>query len=155
MSSLNYSAIARDFIFVQDVVNGIEAALRVNIQGCNTFHLANNKPTKVTEIAQTIATAMGIDFYQCEQLPSRVGEVKTTFATSDLATKILDFHCQVPIEEGIRKTINWLESNWSKDDFEKFLYFTISENCSLFYLKAGLLNFSNLENIVHQGISEA
>ena len=92
------------------------------------FPLANNKPRKLLR-SHRIATAMGIDFYQCEQLPSRVGEVKTTFATSDLA-KILDFHCQVPIEED-SKTINWLESI-GKDDFEKFLYFTISENCSLF-----------------------
>ena len=111
-----YGDCSRDFIHVDDLTKGIELAVQTKLSGCNTFHLANGAPVKISDLAKIMAKAMGDENYDIVQLPHQSGEVETTFADSTLAKDILGFSSEVSLTEGIRGTINWLKENQSKTD---------------------------------------
>ena len=105
-----YGNCSRDFIYVDDLVRGIHLAITAKLKGSNIFHLANGTPVKISHLAKLIASSMGRTNYNVSQMPHRQGEVETTFAASKHAMESLGFECQIALDEGIRRTIDWLQS---------------------------------------------
>ena len=98
----------RDFIYVDDVVEGVlRAAMYEGTQG-EIFNLGNTKPVHVKEVAQTVNEAMGnpitINF---GAQPYRPLDSMVFYMNTGKAKKLLGWEPAVTLAEGIKKTVDW------------------------------------------------
>ena len=97
----------RDFTFVGDVVRGILlAGFRAGVSG-RIYNIAAGRPVSVVDLGKTLARLAGRapDF---EFGPPRAGDVLHSFADVDRARRELGFAAEVPLEEGLRRTLEWV-----------------------------------------------
>ncbi|HTA64222.1 MAG TPA: NAD-dependent epimerase/dehydratase family protein [Xanthomonadaceae bacterium] len=98
---------SRDYIHVNDLCAGIEAALDSPLQGGEVFHVASGRETTVLELANILRDAAGKPNHPIEFRASRVGEVARNFAAYDLARQVLGFEPKRRLEEGLAETWQW------------------------------------------------
>lgn len=101
----------RDFIFVDDVVEGMLMALEL-APACAPINLGSGKGITIKQVAQTIANLIPNkpkilwDTSKPTGDPIRILSMKR-------AEKLLSFKAKTPLEEGIKKTVEWyLKSDW-------------------------------------------
>ncbi len=98
---------SRDFTYVGNVV---DATLRAGeIDGVNgeIINIAGGAPASVNQIAETIGAILGKPV-QKRHLPTRPGDIRDSWADLSKAERMLGYHPQVGIEEGLRRTIEFL-----------------------------------------------
>lgn len=99
-----------DFTHVSDAVDGImRCIIRFENVKNNTFNIATGKGTSILEIAQLINRFLGAD-KEIVLDEVRTGEVVRYIADISKARQLLDFNPKVTIVEGIRRSIEWYES---------------------------------------------
>lgn len=100
----------RDFIYVDDLCDGIFRSLTTEGAAGEVFQLATNVETSVTELAALIqkVTDSTTDL-QFE--PARTGEVYRSRADVSKANRILGFEPRVSLEEGLRRTTEWFKAH--------------------------------------------
>lgn len=98
---------SRDFLYVDDLTRGIEAALRADLPGGSVFHLASGRETRIRELAEAIARAAGRPDHPIEHLEKRRGEVERNFAAYDRARAALGFEPSWTLEDGLAATWQW------------------------------------------------
>lgn len=104
---------SRSFTFVNDTVRGtILAATSPAAEG-EVFNIGNNREISVLELAHMVKEATGsaspivhIDFSSFfgpnfEDIPRRV-------PNTDKARRVLGFEAEVPLEEGLKTTVEWM-----------------------------------------------
>lgn len=95
----------RDFIFVGDVAEGMLAALE-KAPPCLPINLGSGKGVTIKEVAQTIADTVSTkpklkwDINKPTGDPVRILSMKR-------AESLLGFKANTPLEEGIKKTVEW------------------------------------------------
>jgi nucleoside-diphosphate-sugar epimerase len=98
-----------DFIYVGDVARANICAMRANISGKN-YNIGRGIGTSIKELTELLlrlsGSAQSIEYHPAGQtfVTNRIGS--TTAAERDLG-----FHWQVDLEEGMRKLIDWRESD--------------------------------------------
>jgi UDP-glucose 4-epimerase len=100
----------RDFIFVDDIAAAIELAASVGGIGGEVFQIATNTETPVLELAQKLSRilkARGIPVPPLRHQPSRTGDVRRNFSDTTKAATRLGWEATVPLDEGLRRTIDW------------------------------------------------
>jgi nucleoside-diphosphate-sugar epimerase len=99
---------ARDFIFVSDVVN---ALLLLPLKGMNQgpIQIASGVETTIAEIAETVIKVSGKGIPLKFDTSKPEGDIGRCGDT-EKAAKILGWSQSVNIEEGIRRTYRWAES---------------------------------------------
>ncbi|MCA9385398.1 NAD-dependent epimerase/dehydratase family protein [Candidatus Dojkabacteria bacterium] len=95
-------SMARDFTYIDDIVDGIVAALERN-KGYSTFNLGNKMPTSLTDLTNEIRSQMGKG--SVTHLDKPPTEVSITCADISNAQNVLGYVPQVSIQEGIRRQI--------------------------------------------------
>jgi UDP-glucose 4-epimerase len=106
----NGGTASRDFIFVEDIVDGLVAcALRG--QPGEVYNLASGEETTIANLAELINTLAGRRS-QIELTPARPWDragrrVGSTRKSHDA----LGFEAKTPLEAGLSRTISWTESN--------------------------------------------
>ncbi len=102
----------RDFTYVDDVVKGIANILcnppKVNDDGIQykIYNIGNNKPVKLMEFISTLEKYLGKEAKK-EFLPMQPGDVYQTYADVSELMKDFDFKPDTPIEEGLKKFVEW------------------------------------------------
>jgi len=96
---------ARDYTYVDDIVDGMLAALD-QCDGYRIYNLGNSNPIKLKALIEKIGEAVGKQ-PQVTQLPFQPGDVEITFADISRAKEELGYAPDVPIEEGIKKAVAW------------------------------------------------
>jgi UDP-glucose 4-epimerase len=96
----------RDFTFVADVVDGLlRAGAAPGVSG-RVYNLAGGRPVSVADMGRALARLCGkpaeFDF-----LPPRPGDIRDSFADVSAARRDLGFGTSVPLEEGLRRTLEW------------------------------------------------
>lgn len=99
----------RDFLFVEDVVEGIIAALDRS-PGGEVYHLASGRETSVNELVEAIREAIREANFKVEYQPARQGEVRRNYASIRKAATILGFDPKTSLQEGLRKTWRWFQA---------------------------------------------
>ena len=99
---------ARDYTYVDDVIDGTVAACRrVKIGEHRIYNLGGSRTTTLHRLVELISEALGktpvIDWQ-----PDQPGDVPITFADVSRASKELGYAPKVPIEEGVRRFVDWL-----------------------------------------------
>jgi len=94
----------RDFAFVSDVVRGLLLAGSVAGISGRVYNIAGGRPVSVLETGRALAALLGraADF---EFLPPRPGDIRDSLADVSAARRDLGFSASVPLEEGLRRTL--------------------------------------------------
>jgi UDP-glucuronate 4-epimerase len=94
----------RDYTYVTDTVSGIIAAS--DFKGFDIINLGNDKPVELRYFISLIEKYTGKNFNIIRK-PMQEGDMLATHANIDKARKLLKYDPQVPIEEGLRRLVEW------------------------------------------------
>lgn len=101
----------RDFIFVDDVVEGMLMVLE-KAPPCLPINLGNGKGVRIKKVAQTIANLMPNNPKLIWDTSKPTGDPVRILSTKR-AKNLLGFKTKTSLDEGIGKTVEWyLKSNW-------------------------------------------
>jgi len=98
----------RDFTYVDDVARGTVAGLAPF--GYEVINLGCDRPVRLSAIIDQIGELLGRE-PQIEYQPAHPVDVDATWAHVGKAHKLLDWSPQVPIEEGLRRSVEWYREN--------------------------------------------
>lgn len=98
----------RDFTYVDDIARGTVAALRP--LGYEVMNLGGDRPVRLSAIIDQIAELVG-KRPQIEHRPAHPADVPATWADIGHARRLLDWSPQIPIEEGLRRSVQWYRDN--------------------------------------------
>ena len=102
----------RDFVYVDDVIEGLLlAGTRTEAVG-EAFHFGSGRGASVREVAELVQALMGLqDRLDFGALPHRAGEVWDLRADNTRATALLGWEPRTSLEDGLRRTIEWYGAN--------------------------------------------
>jgi nucleoside-diphosphate-sugar epimerase len=102
----NEGLATRDFIFVDDIVRGLIRCAAAGAPG-EAYNLASGVETSIAELASTINA--NVDVPAPVTLAPRRGwdHSGRRFGSTDKARDQLGFEAVVPLDEGIRQTVDW------------------------------------------------
>jgi len=106
---------SRDFTYVDDIARGtIKAYGRET--GYEIINLGGNKPHELNYVIDLIEKYLG---KKAERIykPFHKADLKATWADIEKAKEILNWEPQVPLEEGLKRTVEWHVENrdWLKN----------------------------------------
>jgi len=119
----NYGLHARDFTYVDDIVEGVIRA-SMNIATPNPswdsnhpdpatsdapfriFNIGNNSPVQLTAYIEAIETAVGRKAIK-ELLPLQPGDVPNTFADVSELGRQVGYKPTTPVDEGVARFVEW------------------------------------------------
>ena len=102
----NNGDMRRDFTFVDDIVQGVVAALDRPAAGHRVYNLGNNRAEPLLRFIELIEAAIGRKAI-IELKPMQKGDVKETFADIEDASRDLGFRPTTPIDIGIPRFVDW------------------------------------------------
>ncbi|MDZ4063616.1 MAG: NAD-dependent epimerase/dehydratase family protein [Coriobacteriia bacterium] len=104
----------RDFIYVEDVVGAIVAALRVDARlgvsgdGGPAFNISTGTETSVNDLARMMAEAAGVEAV-FSHAAERVGDVARSALDPSKARGVFAWDARKPLESGLAETYRWFE----------------------------------------------
>ncbi len=104
---------ARDYTYIDDIIDGILKALEYNFNHKNVYeiiNLGNNHPISLSELIKTLENTFNLKVelkYEMKQ----PGDVDITYADVSKAKALLDFQPKIQFKEGIKKFASWFNSN--------------------------------------------
>jgi len=96
----------RDFVYVDDLCDGILQALAASARGI--YHLGSGKPTSIATLLETMRHVVGDEWpFEVRYAPWRTGEVVRTYTSIEKAAKSFDYRPGVTLEVGLPRTWRW------------------------------------------------
>ncbi len=99
----------RDFLYISDLIQAI--LLSTNVKKCGEiFQIASGKETSIKELSKIILDNLKnkLDFkINIKNLDPLKFEVKRNYSDISKAKKMMNFEPKVPLEEGLKKTIEY------------------------------------------------
>lgn len=111
----NHGKMRRDFTYVDDIVDGVLAAVdRVPRAGPGMpphriYNLGNHRPVELEHLVRVLEEAIGRKA-EVRLEPLQPGDVVETFADIEASRRDLGFEPKTPIEEGVRRFVEWHRS---------------------------------------------
>lgn len=106
----------RDFVHVRDVVRANISTVDLFLQGDDAaftesaaFNIGTGRETSVLEILNHIVSILG-GSAECQFEPPREGEIRRSVLDSGRAGKMLKWNSSLVLEEGLRETVTWFQS---------------------------------------------
>lgn len=96
---------SRDFIYVEDVVDGLIAAMRTNRKGFRCFNLCTGQAVSVLDLGKIIMGLVG-KTVNINYLPVKTGDIMNSYGDYNAALSCLQFKPKHSLEEGLRKAIS-------------------------------------------------
>ncbi len=96
---------ARDYTYVDDIVDGVLAALE-RAQGYRIYNLGGSKPVALRELVSMLETVFDRKAV-LERHPDQQGDVRRTHADLTLARRELGYEPRVPLADGLRRFADW------------------------------------------------
>ncbi len=101
---------SRDFTYVDDIAEGTVKALKP--LGYEIINLGGNQPHRLLEVVKLIEQYLEkrakVQFKEFHK-----ADLKATWADITKAQKLLDWKPKIPLQEGIKRTVEWFKKNWS------------------------------------------
>ena len=103
---------SRDFTYIDDVVEANLLSARASGEAHGkVFNIGGGgEPVSVNRLLALVADAAGAD-PDPAYAGTRAGDVRMTQADVSLAERLLGFVPKVPIEEGVRRTVDWFRTS--------------------------------------------
>jgi UDP-glucuronate 4-epimerase len=103
----NYGRMRRDFTYIDDVVQGVVAALLApGLEPYELINLGNHRCEELPRVIELLERELGIKAQQ-NLLPIQPGDVPTTFADIARARAKLGFEPTTPIDVGLPRFVKW------------------------------------------------
>ena len=99
---------ARDYTYIDDIVNGIDCALR-HLRGYRIYNLGESKVVMLKELVKTIENSLGKKAI-LEYLPLQKGDVDRTYADISKSREEIGYDPKWNIEQGIEKFVAWFKN---------------------------------------------
>jgi UDP-glucuronate 4-epimerase len=102
----------RDYTYIDDVVDGIVAALSWTGAGArrfDIFNLGGGSAVRLAEMIQMVGDAMGVE-PRIDRLPPQPGDVTRTQSDPTKARRLLGFHASTPFETGVQAFVKWFQA---------------------------------------------
>jgi len=119
----NFGKMRRDFTYIDDIVEGV---VRVTDQPATAdpdwsadrpdpgssaapyrvYNIGNNSPVELMDLIVTLEKALGMKAEK-NMMPIQPGDVPATWADVDDLTRDVGFKPQTPIEDGVRRFVEW------------------------------------------------
>jgi nucleoside-diphosphate-sugar epimerase len=101
---------ARDFTYVENVVNANVAALKAARLGGDVMNVACGGQVSLLEMIEALRDITGTQA-EVRFEESRAGDVKFSQAAIDVARQKLDYEPSVSFREGLKRTVDWYRVN--------------------------------------------
>ncbi len=99
----------RDYTYIDDIVDGIEAALELR-RGFEVINLGGAATTTLADLARWLAEELAVE-PKIKYLADQPGDVPATYADISKATSLLSYTPKVPIREGLQRFVAWYRAN--------------------------------------------
>jgi UDP-glucuronate 4-epimerase len=97
---------ARDYTYVEDIVQGVVGALGYDGPIFDIFNLGGSETVTLNELIHAVEQALDKKASIIET-PEQPGDVPKTWADVSKAKKLLGYHPDTPIREGVPKYVDW------------------------------------------------
>jgi UDP-glucuronate 4-epimerase len=103
----NYGKMQRDFTYIDDIVQGVVAALMApNLDVYEIINLGNHRAEELQRVIGILESELKLKAEQ-NLLPIQPGDVPATYADIDRAKEKLGFEPLTPIDVGIPRFVQW------------------------------------------------
>lgn len=115
----------RDWVHTYDICRALDAILhnedfaKIKHQ---VIHLGSGVPVSILEIARIIAKEFNLPQEQLVFIGDRPGQVRRHISATKKAADLLQWHAEISLEEGLKRTIEWYKNNqshWNKLEIMK------------------------------------
>ena len=103
----------RDYTFVDDIIQGVRAAIDYDGATHEIFNLGESETTELNRLIELIELSLGKKAVIDHQ-PMQPGDVPITFADVSKAKQLLGYSPRTKIEEGIPKFVKWFVESRSR-----------------------------------------
>ncbi len=97
---------SRDYTWIDDIVDGVVAAIDQVKPGYRIYNLGGSRPTSLSELVDLLSSAMGKTPI-IDRQPEQPGDMPRTLAEVSLAARELGYAPKVGITEGIPRFVKW------------------------------------------------
>jgi len=102
-------SVVRDYLHIADVAEAFAAAL--DYEGEEViFNIGSGGGTSLNDLATILSRVLGREL-RVDHKPGRDFDVKSNVLSCDKARRLLGWSPQIGLEDGLRKTVEWLKSN--------------------------------------------
>jgi UDP-glucuronate 4-epimerase len=101
---------SRDYTYIDDIVQGILAAIQYDKTEFEIINLGNNYSVPLNNLINLIELTTGKKAI-IEHLPEQPGDVSKTFADISKAKKLLGYNPGTKLDDGLKKFYNWFLQN--------------------------------------------
>jgi len=115
----NHGDMQRDFTYIDDIVNGIMAAVnegpvapKVDEPPHKVYNLGNNQPVPLLDMIGALERSLGTTATK-NFLPMQAGDVKATYADISEMQRDYGFQPRVSVQEGMERFAHWY-LDWAK-----------------------------------------
>lgn len=119
----NYGKMKRDFTFIDDIIEGVVKVIdkipepdpawrgdnpdsAASYAPYKLYNIGNNNPVELMRFIEVLEDSLGKKARK-NLLPIQLGDVPATYADIDDLTRDIGFRPATPIEEGIKKFVEW------------------------------------------------
>lgn len=99
----------RDYTYIEDIVNGIKAAMEYDSSDFEIINLGNNTPVSLNALIGAIEDICGEKAIINRQ-PEQPGDVAITYADITKAQKLLGYQPKMDLNDGLKSFYNWLNN---------------------------------------------
>lgn len=100
----------RDYTYVRDIIDGIEAAMGYEGAPFEIFNLGESQTITLNELIATLEKVLGCRAILDRQ-PEQPGDVPATWADIGKARRLLGYHPQTTLENGLKAFADWLKDS--------------------------------------------
>jgi UDP-glucuronate 4-epimerase len=100
----------RDYTYVDDIIAGVRAAMDYEASDYEVFNLGESRTVELRELISLLEKELGREA-RIDRKPLQPGDVPQTFADISKARRLLGYDPQTPIEEGVRRFVEWFKGN--------------------------------------------
>jgi UDP-glucuronate 4-epimerase len=114
----NNGDMERDFVYIDDVIEGVERVIQKPVEGrilYKIYNIGNNKPVKLLDFISQMEMALAKKATK-EMLPMQKGDVKKTWANVDDLIKDYKYKPLVEIEKGIGNFVKWYKEIYENNE---------------------------------------
>jgi dTDP-L-rhamnose 4-epimerase len=111
---------SRDFIHISDIVRGLLLAMDRSEADHQVINLGTGIPTTIGGIVKLLTQHLTGGEVKPQVLNQyRAGDIRHCFADITKARQLLGFEPQVPLKEGVKDLLDWVQEQTAVDRFEK------------------------------------
>ena len=96
----------RDYTYIDDIIQGVMAALRYNATPFEIFNLGENETVQLKELIAEIELVVGKKA-KINRLPEQAGDVPVTCADISKAARLLNYRPTTKLRDGLPRFIEW------------------------------------------------